>query len=269
LSGTRHLIAVSGLNITIVIAIMWLALSYFLPKRVVFLLTFLAVGCLVAMTGFMVSAVRAAIMGFIAWSAREMIFRPHAVHNSLAFAAAGLVALNPKILVFDIGFQLSFLATAAIIYFAPALKSAFSPSKPSLIHVLGSDLQNREQGFLNWKESFWVTVAAQLAVAPVLISVFQNFSLTSFAANALILPVIPIVMTLGFLIGIAGLIFEPLALAFVFAVYPLIEYAMFLINIFGALAIEFNPQLGLVGTLIYYAVLMFASWKFYNKRTNA
>lgn len=260
-SGTMHLMAASGQNLTIIIAIVWSTLAYFLPKRLTFLLTLLLVLIFTAMTGFQVSAIRAAIMGMIAWSAREMIGRPHAVHNAMALAAGGLVAFNPKILAFDIGFQLSFLATAAIIYLAPALRRDKQIETASLY---GSALgPGRDAGFLNWRESLWVTVAAQLAVAPILISAFQNFSLMSFAANILILPVIPIVMTVGFLVGIAGMIFDPMSQALAFAIYPLVSYTLFLIDIFAELRIAFNPQLGPAEIIAYYALLTFIAWRFY------
>lgn len=267
-SGTRHLTAVSGQNMSIVIAIVWGSLAYFLPKSWVFFLTFFVIGGFAAMTGFEISAVRAAIMGFIAWSAKEIIGRPHAIHNALVFAGAILVALNPKILVFDVGFHLSFLATAAIIYLTPVLKTVLSKDKLSdgAQAPLGWSEEGGRTGFLNWRESFWVTISAQLAVAPVLILNFQNFSLTSLVANVMILPIIPFVMTLGFLLGIAGLIFSPIASALVFVIYPLLEYIRILINIFAELAIGFNPQFGATGVFIYYAVLVFVCYRFYNKK---
>ncbi len=251
LSGVRHLTAISGLHMTIVIFIIFTIFLYFLPRRYAFILTFIFVCLFVALTGFTVSAIRAALIAFIAGLAKET-GRLYAPHNALALAALVLVLFNPKILVFDVGFQLSFLAVISIIYFMPVLR-----------HLLKTD---DSPGFMGWKQSLLITVSAQLMTAPILIAQFQNFSLIAFAANVLILFTIPFIIGLGFLMSFLYFLFVPLASLISFIVAPLIDYVIFIVNLFGRFAVLFNPDLGFAGMAAYYGIIVLLMYWFYQRR---
>ena len=105
-SGTTHLVALSGYNITVIAIAVSTLLSYFLRRRIVFWLSILTIIAFVLMTGAEASVVRAAIMGGIILLAKQ-IGRIHSMRNAIVFAALLMVLFNPKILRFDIGFQLS------------------------------------------------------------------------------------------------------------------------------------------------------------------
>ena len=135
-------------------------------------------------------------MGFLALLASQ-VGRLYSVRNAIVLAAFFMVLVNPRILYFDIGFQLSFLALVGIVYLGPAIQKFFRMKK--------------EEGFLGWRKNFLTTTSAQLGVAPLLIINFNQFSLFALLANILILEVIPPTMFLGFLLGAIG--FFSMALA--------------------------------------------------------
>jgi predicted membrane metal-binding protein len=113
----------------------------------------------------------------------------------------------------------------------------------------------KNKGFLGWKEGLSITIAAQLAVAPILISQFGNFTLTSFISNILILFTVPVVMVLGYLASIIYYLFLPLAIFISWIISFILSYQILIINIFSKLAISFNPPLNIWVIIIYYLLL--------------
>ena len=107
LSGTTHLTALSGQNITVIVVATATAIGFIFSPFTTFIATVLFVLGFVAMTGFDSSAVRAAIMGFVVLLA-SLAGRIYNPRNSIALAAFLITLFNPKSLVFDVGFQLSF-----------------------------------------------------------------------------------------------------------------------------------------------------------------
>ena len=169
-SGTTHLVALSGYNITILVKIIAGTLAFILSRRKALLGTILAIIAFVIMAGAEASVIRAAIMGSIAAIA-PFVGRLYAPRNAIAAAALGMALWNPNILAYDVGFQLSFLALIGIIYMKPALETLFK-------------IQNK--GFLNWKENLATTASAQIMVTPLLIGTFGSISATSLISNLLI-----------------------------------------------------------------------------------
>ena len=209
----------------------------------VFLTTFFAILLFVAMTGFQVSAVRAAIMAFIVALAKESgrIYNPR---NALILAAFVITAINPKIPVFDLGFELSFIATAAIVYLAPAFE------RVSFL---------RKGGFFSWRDALRITLAAQIAVAPLAIAHFSNFSFTALPANVALLGIMPLLMVFGFSVIAVSTISTSFATLLSKPVAFLLDYAASIVEIFSTVQIPFNPEIGIVSVFVYYAALIFVS----------
>lgn len=247
-SGTTHLMALSGLNMTIIVfvALGIFSVVFWKRKRVQFVATFLTVGLFVAMTGFQVSAIRAALMAFLVGFAgiSGRLYNPR---NAIAFAALILTVWNPKAPVFDLGFQLSFLATISIIYLTPVLKR---------LSVFKTD------GFLGWRDILAITLAAQLGVIPITIISFANFSFTSLLANIAVLAVIPLLTVGGFLIAAVSLLFEPLGILIAKPAAFLIDYVVLVVETFSVVRIPFNPEFGPIIALFYYAVLLWICWHY-------
>lgn len=176
-TGLTHILAVSGYNIVILIAFTSAVFSIF-PRKISFPLSLATIFIFVMLVGMSASVLRAALMGSLAQIAR--FFGRKSLGLRPLFIAGYIMALfDPFIVFFDIGFQLSFAATAGIILFSPSLKRYF----PEVIST-------------SW--------AAQILTTPFVIYYFKSFSLVAVLANALILPAIPFLMLGSFLSLIFG-----------------------------------------------------------------
>ena len=239
-SGTTHLVALSGYNITILVMAISYSLGYLFSRRLTFWLTVLIIIGFVLMTGAEASVIRAAIMGFIALLAKQ-IGRLYNFRNAIIVAAFLMVLINPRVLYFDIGFQLSFAALLGIIYLGPAIQKFFR--------------MKGEEGFLGWRRNFLTTTSAQLGVAPLLIINFNQFSLTALLANILILEVIPPTMFLGFLLGAIGFLSVTLAAIFSWFTNLFLVYELTLINVFAKISLPIIG-IGFWGLIIYYLIII-------------
>ena len=253
-SGTLHLTALSGSNMTIIV---FAAFPVFLwifryKRRLAFFATFAIVALFVAMTGFDVSAMRAAVMAFIV-AAAEQTSRIYNPRNSIMLAALVLTLINPKIPVFDLGFQLSFIATLSIVYFATILKTF-----PFF----------KIDSYLGWREVLAITAAAQIGVAPISMAQFANFSFSAFPANLVIIVVMPALMAFGFLTIFASFIFWPLAVLLSNPTAFLLGYSIAAVEIFSALRVPFNPELNAVVIIAYYSFLLYICAKWSPKAKN-
>ncbi len=193
-TGLTHIIAISGYNISIVIAVIS-GFLFFVPIR---WRIFPALGAIVFFTFFVgasPSVVRAAIMGGLGLFALQVGRQKHSLIAILVTAML-MTAWNPKILWYDAGFQLSFLSVLGLTYLAPLLDRFFR-------HVPST---------LGLRESLQMTVSAQLAAVPLIIILFGQFSLVAPIANVIAAPFIPLAMLFGFLGTCAGFFSEPLGL---------------------------------------------------------
>lgn len=248
-SGATHLVALSGYNIAVIAGAVSAFFAYFLSRRLTFFLTVFTILGFVSMTGAEASVVRAAIMGSIALLA-EQAGRVKSMRNAIVLAAFLMVLFNPKILYFDIGFQLSFAALMGIVYLSPAIGQLLK--------------MKSDEGFLGWRKNLLTTTGAQLAVAPLLAANFGNFSLIGFLTNVLILEAIPFTMFLGFLIGVVGLLSLPLALVFGWFAGLFLSYEIGLIKIFGQTSLPMF-EIGYFGMVFYYLVLAAFVYHQYSK----
>ncbi len=188
-TSTTHILAVSGYNITIIATVISWFFLLFLRRPIAFWFSAAGIIIFTILTGAGASVVRAAIMGLLVLVAQRTS-RLSDPKNALLLAAAAMVFLNPHILRYDIGFQLSFGATLGLLYVSPVIEKYFS----KLPEAFGI------------RETLIMTMSAQVFVLPLLIYYFKSISLVSLPANLLVLPTIPLAMLLGFFTGIGGLI---------------------------------------------------------------
>lgn len=242
-TGTTHLVALSGYNIATVLGWFSALLGFFLRRRKALWFSMVAVVAFVVMTGAEASVVRAAIMAIIVVIA-EQIERPHSVRNAIVFAALCMTIANPHILVFDIGFQLSFAALVGIVYVKPAIDLWLHRDKKNV-------------GVLAWRENLVTTLAAQVAVLPILLFHFGFVTPVSIVTNVLLLSFIPLTMVLGVAILLAELISS--ALAF-FAAVParlLLGYELWVIDAFSNIEIGYEAgSTSFIFIVCYYALLL-------------
>lgn len=202
-SGTAHILIISGFNIAILSAIIARFFRRLLPYGWDAMAATATIIIYTLLVGAEPPVVRAAIMGIIALPA--YLLGRRSIHlNVLAFTAALMLFFSPSLLQ-DISFLLSFLATLGIMVFSdPMQEIAYKV-------FIKESSRDEPPKWVNWiNEYLLVTLAAQIAVLPVLLSHFDFLSLVSLPANLLILPVQPLVMGLGGIALVTGLVFLPI-----------------------------------------------------------
>ncbi len=190
-AGLSHIIVLSGYNMTIVVETITRGLGFLaLGLRGGVGIVGIVLFALMANSG--AATVRAALMASLAILAR-LTGRVYEVTFALMFSALVMTLYNPRV-VFELGFQLSFLATLGLLYLVPMLEPFFQwlPERFGLRLIVTA------------------TLAAQLAVTPLLLFTTAQLSLVALLANVLVLPIIPLMMLLGFMTAITGWIFSPL-----------------------------------------------------------
>jgi competence protein ComEC len=128
--------------------------------------------------------------------------------NALAFTAFVMLLVNPKVLVFDAGFQLSFLATMGIVYINPILQK-FTKKWPKVFGL---------------KEVLITTLSAIIMTTPLILYQFGRFSLVAPLANLLIVPLVPAVMAIGFITGLLSLVSSAVGGIVGWGAWVLLEY---------------------------------------------
>jgi len=240
-SGTTHLVALSGYNISIVVMFFMMIFTSFLPRFLSIFGSVLGVVSFVIMTAGESSVMRAAIMGILILLAEERgsLFD---VRNIIVLSAFLMLIFNPYLLVFDVGFELSFLALVGIVYLKPLL---FYEDKKEV----------QEESLFSWKEAMRTTFAAQILVFPLLLHTFGYFSFSSFLSNVLILWLIPLTMFLGFLSVGMGIISQFLGMVFSLLVFPLLKIETLVIEFFGGLNLGLQWKVGFWFFVVYYLIL--------------
>lgn len=180
-AGLSHLVALSGYNISVLAAaVLATSLRLRVSRRHAFWVVTLSLAGFVLLTGASPSIVRAAVMGFLVVLARH-VGRARHIWYALLFAATVMTLANPRVLLFDAGFQLSFLATLGLMLWSPwyAEHFRFVPERLGLREALAS------------------TLSATTATLPLLVTQFGRLSIVSPVVNMLVLPVMPLVMLAG------------------------------------------------------------------------
>jgi competence protein ComEC len=220
-SGLIHIVVISGLKVSLLARIIHQALGRWLPSAA----PLIAVGAMAGyalLAGASAAALRAAVMGMLVVIAGRLRRDSH-VFVSLALTAAVMLGLKPA-LAADVSFQLSFAGTIGI-----------------------AAMTDRIASRLGWipavlRDPFAASIAAEAATWPLMLANFHQLSLIGPAANALVLPLLPVVMILG---GTGAFLGSPLAAAG----WPLLQAA-------GVIASWYRMVIESLGTLPAAAITM-------------
>ncbi len=218
-TGTIHVIALSGTNVTIVATVLRKALAAIPRLNPLWgnALGGIAIVLFVTMTGLQSSAIRSGIMAVIGLFARST-GRTSVAFRTLVLAAAIMILWDPKYLVYDVSFQLSFLATLGLIFITPILARFFQRVPEKIVW------------FIPIREMLSATLGAQLAVTPFILYKMGTFSLIALPANIVVLPVIPLSMALGALAGFLGMLSPILAYPFAYGAHLILQYLLWIIT---------------------------------------
>lgn len=203
ITGTSHVIAISGFNMTLLAGLLSAAAVRLFDRRYEFYVIVAGLWLYTILVGAAASVVRAAIMSALyIWG--KHVGRQSAALNSL-FAAAILMTLLDAYTLQDVGFQLSFAATLGLILYTDRIEALFDRA---LRRFLSAERARQIVGMLN--DALVVTLAAQVTTLPILVYVFRQLSPVSLLTNLFVLPAQPGVMLSGGAATLAGLIWLPL-----------------------------------------------------------
>lgn len=243
-AGVRHITAVSGMNITILTQIIFsffIFLGFF--RKSAFLIAILFIVFYLIMIGFPASGVRAAIMAFLLLIS-QFFGRQSEGEEALVLAATVMVFFNPLILLFDLGFQLSFLSMLGII----SLQEFF---------LL---LFKKIPKFLDLRYNLATTISAQIFVFPLLIYNFGNFPLIAPLSNIFVLPLLPFLTILGILFLIFSFS-HFLSLFFSFLISPFLNYLSFVVKFFS-----FFPPIQLQSFSLFFLLISYFILFYFTKK---
>lgn len=244
-TGTIHIVALSGYNITIVSNAVIKIFSLFLSTVLSIVLGIFFILLFILMAGGGATIVRAGIMAFIALYAR-ITGRNYLAGRALIIAGLVMFAYDPRVIT-DMSFQLSFLATFGILFITPKVLNWFS-------------FVTMRFGF---RENLSTTISATIVVLPILLYSTGILSIVSIPTNILVLPLIPFAMLFTFLSGVFGIVSVFIAIPFGFVAENTLALILFLINksasfSFASVSFVFFP---LFLTIILYGLILYWAFK--------
>ncbi len=263
-TGTAHLLAISGLHLSIVAGIL-LGLGIWLFGKKHYSYIWLALGAIwlyALLTGMHPPVFRATIMVSL-FLVAELLGRQRSAFTSLTFAAAIMAGISPQI-PWTASFQMSFTAMAGLIFIFPLIQSL---GKKAVNATLGEDgAAVSAANFIT--SSFSITLGAIIAVWPLIAYYFGIISLVTLPATFLALPALPGIIITGALAAGLGLIALPVGQAIGWLAWLFASYILLVVNGFAALPLS-SIELGEVDTTliwVYYLVLATAIWLNSNRK---
>ncbi len=263
-TGTAHLLAISGLHLSIVAGIL-LSVGIWLFGRKRYLYVWLALGIIwlyALLTGLHPPIFRAAIMVSL-FLVAELLGRQRSAIISLAFAAAVMVGISPQVL-WTASFQLSFLAMVGLIFIFPPIRSL---GRKAVNRTLGED--GAGVSIANFvTDSFSITLGAIIAVWPVVAYYFGIISLVALPATFLALSALPGIIVTGALAAGVGLIALPVAQVLGWLAWLFTSYMLLVVNGFSTLPLS-SIELNSANTTliwVYYPTLAIALWLNSNRK---
>ncbi len=256
-TGTAHLLAISGMNLSIIAGIMVaIGLWLFGRRRYIYVWLALSVIWLYSMlTGMEAPVVRSAIMASLFLFA-ELLGRQRSAMTALAFAAAVMIGINPQIL-WSASFQLSFLSMAGLIFIAPPLRTLGRRAVNAGIGEEG--IAARIACVVT--DSLSVTLGAIIAVWALIAHYFGIVSFIGPVATLLAAPALPGIIVTGALTAFLGLVSLPVAYVLGWLAWLFLSYMLVMVNGFALVPLSFaEVALDLKAVWAYYAVLAAAMW---------
>lgn len=250
-TGTTHIIAVSGYNVSIVI-IYILKLAGIVPKKLMTPILYGGLFLFISIVGINnIPALRATIMGLLVIFAKTC-GRRGSFANLMLLTVLILIVNNPYVLL-SLSFQLSFVATCGVVLFS---------------HII---IERLTLIPISFREDLGVTLSAIIWTSPITVGSFGTFSLIAPLVNMIVLPFIPIIMLLGFvLIGIAFLGIDVFVLDYI--IWLLLNFVIKVIEFFGSLpfgyinGIEWDPRYTFVAYFVMLLCLFEVGYRNFNQK---
>lgn len=250
-AGLSHVVAVSGYNMTLVASVFLVAaLAIGLWRRAAVILALVGVGCFMALIDTSAASIRAAIMTFIIMFA-YLIGRPHQMLSSLIIAGSFMALMNPLIVRYDIGFQLSFMATAALATILPWAELLLKKTHRAwrLLSLPGT------------------TLVISLFIDPIVAFHFGTVSIVSPIANTLVLPLIPLAMIFGFALVIVGWCLPLLVPIILFPTWLVLMSIVWIASLAGSLSLASLENLYVREPILWIWALVLLGGVWYSRKS--
>ncbi len=243
-SGIIHILAASGMNVTLIFGIwFFFARSFKLNYKISIIIGIFLILVYTCMTGFGPPIIRATIMLTLILIGKLLDRETPTL--AILFLVAFLMLLYNPLMLFNIGFQLSFIVTFALILTAPLL--VFNFKYNTFNRILGMVI---------------IPIIAQIYAAPLQLFYFNTFTVYSVFANIVIIPVLSIVSFIGFISSIIALI--PLfayKICYVadLILNPLLYYIVKVANLFSKLphSVILIKQPSLFQIILYFIIVTY------------
>lgn len=254
-AGVIHLLAISGLHIVLIfqfILFLFNGFSIHQPKKVILLLALLLLWIYAYIIGFQPSVLRSVVMISVYYGF-YLLKRVPNIYHTLAFSALLLLLYEPLQL-FDVGFQLSFIAVFFIVWLQNEL---------SFLIKVKTKKQRILVNFLA------VTLAAQLGTLPFSLYYFHQYSMLSLMANCILIPASSVLIGFSFICWFQVLIFPELQF-FVAPYNTMIDVLYFITNwistqnafLFTKIPFSFLEMIVATSAIIYLKFLLKSfTWK--------
>lgn len=233
-TGTIHVVAASGFNITIISKLAFFTTLALFSRKQALLSAAILVIFYTILAGSSPAVVRAAMMGIIAFGA-QALGREYLAKWGLIITSLLMLLASPSLL-WDVSFQLSVAATAGILWGVMPIQRLWQKD------VLKT--QHRAEGVEKEKEKFpeimlgndlAATIAAALATLPIIMIVFGRVSLVSPIVNMIVLWMVPPIMAMGGIILGAGLIWSGLGMVASWLLWPMLLTFVWVVETFARL----------------------------------
>lgn len=235
-TSTIHIVVASGQNLTILSGLM-IGLASVIGRRKAILASIGTNLFYALLTGFQIPIIRAAFMNIFV-SLGLLIGREISPFFTL-LASAIIMLIYEPLWLFSVSFQLSFLATFAVMEYAPSLEARFK-KVPDI-----------------FRQDLIVSTCAFLFTLPVIFENFHRISVTGIIVNGLVLWTTPIIMSSGAVIAVVSLISLEIAAALALIPGVFLTYLIYIVEFFNSLAPSIEVKsLGFVVWLGYYCLLL-------------
>lgn len=212
-TGTAHVVVASGMNVTLVSGFLINFLVLFFRRRKAIPIALAGIWGYSLISGFDAPIIRAAIMGSIGFVAQSL-GRLYDAWRGIFLAVLGMLIIKPT-WIFDLGFTLSFVATASLMLFERKIRK-----RVSKIPII-------------FREGLSTSLAAQIGVAPILFVTFGQFNLLSPIINALVLWTVAPITIIGMIGGILSLLSIYLGRLIIYLAFPLTSWFVGVVQLFS------------------------------------
>lgn len=240
-TGITHLIAVSGSNVVYVVVLVQFIFKKFFGKRITYFISILFLIIFMLISGASASVCRATIMIILSICA-DIFFMKSDTFSNILTSAFILICINPLV-IYDVGFILSFGGTLGIVW-------------------LSKDFTTLFKKFGKLSETLGVTSSAQLILSPIMMYFFNTFSILSIITNIIVVPISGSITILGFAIFIISKIHFPIAKLLSGLLYVLSAFTIWVAEIFSklpfALIKTVTPNIFEI-VLFYFVVFYFSN----------